>query len=110
MYNHEEYETFYLFLFDFSLAIDDANRTKNYKLIKKIHKFSEKSYRSKSYYISNAISVSFYEHISDHAHMEYELKLIPKDIIKNCVIPLTKLVRSKNYKILMTAIKKNNIL
>ena len=110
IYDQREHETFYLFIFDFSLAIDKAYEKKDYELIKKIFKFAEKCCKSKSWYISNAIDVSFYEHITDHTHMEFELKFIPKDIIKNEVIPLTKWMRPKNYKKLMSVIKKNKVL
>lgn len=107
LYDKREHESFYLFVFDFFIAIDKACERKDFKLIKRIFKFAEKCCKSKSYYISNAISVSFYENITDHPNIEHNLKLIPRDIIKNSVIPLTKWIRPKNYKKLMLAIKKN---
>jgi hypothetical protein len=109
IYNERDHNTFYLFLFEFLHKVDEAYKQKNLNLIKKIFKFAEKCIKSKSWYISNAVAVSFYEHITEHPNMEANLKLISKDIILNEVVPLIKYYRESNYKRLISTLKELNI-
>ena len=110
VYNPREHTTFYLFIFYFLMVISYAYENQDFKLVKRIFKFANKCCKSKSWYISNAIDVSFYEHLTDHPNLKQNLRLISKSIIKNEVIPLTKWMRPNNYKKLMFVIKKNKII
>lgn len=105
IYNKKEHETFYSFLFDLDMLLDKKYSKKDTNFIKKVHKFAEMCYRSKSYYISNAISVSFYEHLTNFPISVSDLALIPKDILNDAVIPLTKLMKPQNYSHLLKLVE-----
>ena len=106
IYEHQDHDTIYLFLFDFLEAVVTAHVEKNINFLEKAYSFAEKCYLSKDKYIWNAISVAFYEHMTDDPATFYDcLNYIPEYIIKNCVLPLTKASRPTNFKKFQSAAK-----
>ncbi|MBI2079395.1 hypothetical protein HYT84_01410 [Candidatus Micrarchaeota archaeon] len=89
IYNSQEHETIYSFLFDFLECVEKKHKDNDEKFLMKAYCFAEDCYNSKSDEIRNAIGVAFYEHVTNDEKMFVGcFDYISKEIMETTVLPL----------------------